>query len=341
MRARILELLACPACGGASSIVPVNADAAEEIQEGQLRCEKCGALFPIVEGVPNFLVGAHAESVEDSFAQQWKMRRSGKIAESGNRIFYFDVEARAKFLEALFKDSLVPTPDRRKVFLEAGCGTGEVIAGLAQRHPEIDFVAFDFTDQVYHCARQYTGIPNINWLRADVTKPPFRREIFDAINVEGVLHATPDTRAAFDSIAPLVRARGRLHVWIYPIPSETDRPEYWTSYYRMRDRYFLGKGHMLPSPVLVFALRVMLLPLILRRGLSSYQSHLFVMYDCVSPPYQHRHSVEEVRQWFLANGFVLEDRINKGGGSHIGRRAEPELLSNKGTGIDSRDSSRI
>jgi uncharacterized protein len=53
---RLLEILACPAC---EDRPPVR-------QEGDgLRCDKCGRIYPILDGIPEMLVESAIESLRD------------------------------------------------------------------------------------------------------------------------------------------------------------------------------------------------------------------------------------------------------------------------------------
>jgi SAM-dependent methyltransferase len=52
-------------------------------------------------------------------------------------------------------------------------------------------------------------------VQADIFAMPFRDETFDLAYSIGVLHHTPDTRAAFDRVASTVKPGGSLAVYLY------------------------------------------------------------------------------------------------------------------------------
>ncbi|MFN3384871.1 MAG: methytransferase partner Trm112 [Archaeoglobaceae archaeon] len=54
MKRSLLEILACPKCKGDLDLEVLQEDR-EEIISGKLVCKNCKAVYPIEEGIPNFL----------------------------------------------------------------------------------------------------------------------------------------------------------------------------------------------------------------------------------------------------------------------------------------------
>jgi ubiquinone/menaquinone biosynthesis C-methylase UbiE len=285
-----------------------------------LRCAECDRVFPIDQGVPRLLLEGHSKKVQQSFTGQWRLRLGGSF-ENAHEIYCLSHEKRADDLEQKLGDALTDRSDRSPGdwFLDAGCGTGELIRHLARRHPHKSFVGIDFTDTIRDVARQQEALPNLDFVQANVAQAPFQGECFRAVISLGVLHHTADTRSAFATVADLVQPAGKLSVWLYPHPSElhlldskSRRSIAW--YYRLRDLVFLGKAHLLPQKLLFWMLRISLLPVFVvplpkippytsttRRQL--YTSLVFVLFDDLVPAYQHRHTIQEVEGWFAEAGF--------------------------------------
>src|SRR5437763_13883375 len=78
MREPLLDFLRCPSCHGALAIDAAKADrAAGHVMRGSLRCAKCDARYPIVNGVPDFVVDAagndtRVEQTTSGFAHNWR-----------------------------------------------------------------------------------------------------------------------------------------------------------------------------------------------------------------------------------------------------------------------------
>ena len=76
MKEKLLDLLACPTCGG--DILLANAGKYEdkEIIEGVLTCKKCEREYKIVRGVPRFAemdkIEADKAATAGNFGWQWK-----------------------------------------------------------------------------------------------------------------------------------------------------------------------------------------------------------------------------------------------------------------------------
>ena len=57
--------------------------------------------------------------------------------------------------------------------------------------------------------------PNIHIIQADIMNLPFRRRVFDLIFSEGVLHHTPHTQSAFNSLLKHLAPGGEMAFYVY------------------------------------------------------------------------------------------------------------------------------
>src|SRR5262249_7815895 len=129
------------------------------------------------------------------------------------------------------------------------------------------------------------GMERVLFVETDLHAPGVRAGAFDVVICSGVLHHTPDPRAAFATVARLCRSGGVIVVGLY------------NAYARIPDR--------------------------LRRGLARALRHRFVPFDSVlrdragQParreawlrdqyfhPLEHRHTLREVQRWFAENGVA-------------------------------------
>jgi len=121
-------------------------------------------------------------------------------------------EDRATFLN---RTRLAGSDLESKVVLDAGCGMGRYLR-IAAESPAGLIVGLDLSRAVV-AARELTArLSQVALVRGDLLKLPFAPRSFDQIYSLGVLDHTPDARAAFLSLARLLKPGGRIVVWVYP-----------------------------------------------------------------------------------------------------------------------------
>jgi SAM-dependent methyltransferase len=302
MKTDLLEVLVCPRCGEGLKLAG----------ETTLVCGEHA--YPLVDGVPDMLLGRESAPSREAFSQQWRYRYAGAF-ERENRVFWLGVDDSVQYLQ---ERVFTPAPAGAWL-LDAGCGSGEKAIALARANPQAKVLAMDFSDTLGELARQAWDVPNLHVVRGDVSNPPLKPGAFARIASIGVLHHTPDARAAFDAVAALAAPDAQLAVWLYPHPDES--PAFQQVYYFVRDVLFLGQGHAWPAELRLLALRLLCLPVfaLLPLFLASkainrelyrdmtiedlYRGLVFLLYDDLAPKYQSRHPRAEVEGWFRAHGF--------------------------------------
>lgn len=179
-----------------------------------LTCAKSGAAFPIVNGIPRFVGALEAgqEQVQGTFAYKWNRNPNFGIAGETAKIMtewmmpvlgWKDEREYASYLRG------------RKVILDAGCGNGRETIRLARLNPDALVIGLDISDAVDQAIKNAEGIPNIRFIQGDLCQPPLARGAFDYVHSFGVLHHTPDTKAAFSALAPLLSAEGEFAFYVY------------------------------------------------------------------------------------------------------------------------------
>ncbi len=112
----------------------------------------------------------------------WFRARTGLVAEALERFF-----------------------PRARDFLEIGCGTGCVLAGLASRRPDLRLVGADAFGHAVALARG--RVPLARLVRADVRRLPFGRD-FDVVGAFDVLEHVREDEDVLSGLARVVRPGG-------------------------------------------------------------------------------------------------------------------------------------
>ena len=201
MRARLLELLACPSCAGQLELVDAEHER-DEIVRGGLACRRCGDHFSIAGGIPRFPPASASEGVRSTaqnFGAQWRM-----FDEIGPHH------------EAQFRDWIAPvTPDllRDRRVLELGCGKGRhtrVVGDWGAR----EIVAVDVSDAVDVAYRHTRHQPHVHVVQADINRLPLKR-VFDYAFSIGVLHHLENPADGFRAMVDHVVPGGAVSCWVY------------------------------------------------------------------------------------------------------------------------------
>ncbi len=348
MKYRLLDWLACPSCGTPDLQVQAwSSDTKQspaEIVDGLLECPKCDKLYPIVGAIPRML--------PDSFLEHYgylSSRYPGKLTKTPQmeqEIAAFQKQCRAtaesfgfEWLRFVVTDKpediwsyrettgLTSGDVKGKLVLDAGCGMGRYIEVAAADGAEV--VGMDLSRAVERAWRETKHRSQIHLVQGNIMKLPFKPNTFEFIYSIGVLHHTPSTRRAFQSLCPILRPGGRISIWVY----QTHQPEKNAAFYK-RAFAFLARGvsdglrvitTRLPHNLLANlcyaavplgllkrkavenkALKTVLWPVLLLpiSHHSKWQVRVCDTFDWLAPQFQWKHTTKEVRAWFEAEGLT-------------------------------------
>jgi len=289
-RAILDRLLACPACRG------------ELKGEGErYACMGCHRIFPVVSGIPRFLSDLSSE--EQQVGQSFNFEHTKYL---DSRYLHFTPQLIQQWLDDI---KLPADYFKGKLVLDAGCGSGRWTWAMASLGATV--VAVDLTDAGVEITHQATAqLDNAVVLQASVFGLPFRPESFDLVVSWGVLHHTPDTHAAFERIAPMVKRGGQLYVMVYQRQNPmkgvvTNLLRRWLRRLPEAERYEACRRLIIHNR---WTYRLMTRLVICTPypesgdplDLSTLQ---FGLYDAYSPVFNHLHRREEVEGWFRACQF--------------------------------------
>ena len=203
MKEKLLDLLACPSCGGDILLAYVSKYDEKEIIEAVLTCRKCSREYKVERGVPRFALLDKIEQdkaeTAENFGWQWThfTQEDKKYAEQF-----------LGWLQPVKKDFF-----KDKIVLEGGCGKGRHTT-LAAHWGAKEIIGVDLSAAVETAFAATKHLPNAHVVQADIFKLPFKRAFDYAFSV-GVLHHTPDPKKAFISLASKVKKGGSISAWIY------------------------------------------------------------------------------------------------------------------------------
>lgn len=326
MQTKLLQVLACPKCGGGLSCRAQETGAGGEIERGALACAACGREYPIEDGVPRFVP---RENYAASFGYQWNLFREEQI-DSVNRT---RISADRFWSETGWAREWMAG----KWILDAGCGAGRFLDVASQTEGQI--VGMDISSAIDAAKRTLAGRPNVHFVQASIYEPPFRPAAFDGLYCIGVIQHTPDPPAALRALPRFVRPGGPVAVTVYE-----RKP--WTPLYgkylvrpltrRLSDRALLGLIRaampvMFPVTEVAFRLPVVkrafqfAIPVanyIDERQLpwrERYRWAVLDTFDMLSPEYDQPQTQDEVEGALAAAGVVELRRLPNPGVNVVGR----------------------
>jgi len=311
----------------------------DDIKEGKLRCQHCEKLFPIVGGVPRLFPGGEKDprvgKTRQSFGWEWDR---------------YPISSRPEDKELFLEETLVPESDwSESLVMDAGCGMGRYTRIARSLGAQV--VSFDLSDALLRLVDEAAEDPGLHIVQGDLLHPPFKPGVFDIVYSQGVIHHTADTKGAFSQISKLVRQDGLLSVWVYGTPGS------WSSFRTnpLRSTRTWLKSLLplvwllvwirqilsdslrivttrLPVPVLyalchplAFLGAFPILKYLTFSVEDAYQVRVIENFDWLAPPFQTKHTKEELSAWFSEEDYEQLGRLPHGvvpkiGG--IGRRTD-------------------
>jgi SAM-dependent methyltransferase len=294
MKFTALQFLVCPGC---QSELELRARFQEgpEIVEGSLTCRGCGMDYPILRGVPRFVrAGAYAES----FGFQWKWFRTVQLDSSNGT-----TESEQTLAETT---GWTKEDYNGRLVLDAGVGAGRFAEIVARYGGEV--VGIDLTTAVDAAYLNIGCHERVHLIQADIFAMPFRDETFDKAYSIGVLHHTPEPRAAFERVAAAVKKDGGLAVYLYSghglahhFPDLIRRV---TTRLPLRLIFLISAAaipfyYLYRLPVIGKVLHL-LCPISLH---PHWRWRWLDTFDWYTPKYQWKFLYPEVFRWFRENGF--------------------------------------
>lgn len=253
--------------------------------------------FPIVNGIPRFVDSDHYVK---SFSFEWNTHNNTQLD-----CFRGDNSSESQFVQ---KTGFSPEELKGKLVLDAGVGAGRFTDVVSRWGANV--VGVDLSYAVEAAQRNFQDRPNVWIAQANIGALPFKPESFDAVFSIGVLHHTPDTKAYFLKLVPLLKPGGAIAIWVYPKQGDYLVRDKWIRFvnkipprmYYAWCRWFVpwalrhvGSNRWAAAMRRVFPLSTQNLGL---------ENDILDTFDGFSPQFHGIHSPEEVEEWFREAGLV-------------------------------------
>lgn len=343
----MIAILVCPTCKGELELttflnsgsdpasVGANSPGSDALN-GLLKC-KCGAVYPVIDGVPRLFeaaitsfpdfVSEHQAQVRDCCGNTIQADISSpnngeeddyaSIRESFSKEWsVFDYDHDKTWGWSLAERKMVFLSDIQlqanelpgKRLLDAGCGNGTLSAALTDFGLHV--VGLDLNDGLglaYMNRSKYgsAAVDRVQYVQGNLVQPPFKEGSYHIVYSSGVIHHTPSSKNSFASLSRMPRPGGRLYVWVYRKRA-------------LPVRIFFAGGRRLQRLVSLQAMMQFCratapaykLAAAVLGGLNVMQFRprtvpeiTLDLFDAFAPRYNHWHTEAEVRSWFEEYGF--------------------------------------
>lgn len=311
MKPWLLSFLLCPQCRSSLKLDSVT-EKEGEILSGTLRCT-CGINYSICNGIPRF-TSSKGEYVRIYAEMEKSCSRYPFVPGNQLRQIYTVEEWTQKQFE-LQTNGLPLEKLRGKLILDVGCGGGRFLKLFHKAGARV--IGVDLLSQRVEqslCFLKEGGITEVALVQGDIFALPFQDRVFDFVFSNGVLHHTPDPKAAFAKLTQLAKPGGLLSIWVYSLERPLQRLRAFPSAITSRLPILLLIGICLPL--------VLLKPLVYRQDgkprkvLGHLRWLLFIPWhpdwrwrlqsvlDYWGPRYQWRYKTQQVLEWFQEAGLI-------------------------------------
>ncbi len=211
MKNDLLEILACPYCPDALLVLKATKRQKDEIITGELRCSVCHQTYPVQEGIPRMIAPGRKDGFKKGDLKHQEVRQANiAYYDSVAEVYEGEIEQAVhqadfnqKRIDGMVKSLAEKT--QRRLFLDLGCGTGNVLKfgkKYFKRAIGVD-VSFNMLKQ----ARQ----SGLEVVQADILSLPFKSEVFDLVSIFSVLHHIYDYPLVFGQISRILKKEGYLY----------------------------------------------------------------------------------------------------------------------------------
>jgi uncharacterized protein YbaR (Trm112 family)/ubiquinone/menaquinone biosynthesis C-methylase UbiE len=309
------------------------------VKEGVLSCARCRVWYPVLEYIPVMLIfptcvhrkfsekhqqhmgvvsgytmptgnpEAGERSVQETFSDEWDRLQDNELS------FTSTLDDLIELNRQVWLRPLQPTHDQFKTVLNIGVGLGAETVAVQTAVGNAEIIGVDLNFALLQRGRTHRTTPRFHLVIASLFHLPFRRATFDVVYSQGVIHHTYSTKAAFDSIASFASPGGHLFIWVYSLDSHLLPKGFKGVVLRSKwnfEKVLRPLVSRSPKPLrdAVFAMLTAIFHVPIKMTLRHKDKWKPAntnhgLRDWLSPRYAHRHSYNEVLEWFEDQGFAF------------------------------------
>jgi len=199
-----LDILCCPKCSHDL-----------KSHDNMIVCSSCGASFETLNNIPLLFTPNEEKEVKNDVTDN--MRAFYEETPFPN---YDDFDDVSSLIMKSRKGVFAKLLDEQIIFngriLECGCGTGQLTNFLSIAHRTV--FGTDMTINSLQLGQEFKEKHNLNranFFQMNLFRPCFKKESFDVVISNGVLHHTSDPFSGLQSIASLVKPGGYIVYGLY------------------------------------------------------------------------------------------------------------------------------
>lgn len=220
MRRQTLDLLRCPKCH-AGSLVPDAPVADRAMAFGPARCLGCGALFPVNDGLIDF-VGERPRgtTLQKAMEHPWVARSWERYVRPAVDTVLtrgrLDHESEYTVLRNLIDASPGPIVD-------VGCGAGLVLRRLSRDFRDVPVIGMDLSRPMLEeaMAQVREHAEAADFVRAQAPELPFSDTSLGAVVAVGFIHFLDDLDALLAEVSRVLKPGGRFVATTYEATGAT------------------------------------------------------------------------------------------------------------------------
>jgi SAM-dependent methyltransferase len=103
----------------------------------------------------------------------------------------------------------------KQVIVDTGCGLGYKAAWFAKLAPESIVIGIDISDAVELAAKNFSGLPNLFFLKQDIAKTGLKADSIDFVVCDQVIMHTEDPEATFAHLSAITSKNGEFACYVY------------------------------------------------------------------------------------------------------------------------------